>query len=728
MLLMEDSFGVRNAFISLLLLLDRIVYSFVNYIYQVFIYLADFTIFNSDDFRSLANRMYIIVGVVALFLIAFSLLQSLVNPDEISKGKNSPIKVVKNILISIVLLGVVPPIFNFAYEAQNKIINGQVIQNIILNGNTMGATRINCSTGEIEGTEDLNGKDGLKKVGNIMAVTVFSSFFTGNEDDFYGVHIMSEDDSVYSLCQAYEDAKTTGDFTVFDKFIENTSSDASPENKVNYSMGISTICGGITFYLLLTFSIGLAVRAIKLAYYQLVSPIPILARVVPQGQKIFDNWLKGTLSTFAEVFIRLLVIFFAIFMIQVSVGRIDEILFGGPDASFWVLLLAKALIIIGFLIFAKKAPEFITDMVGIKSGSLKLGIKDQIREAALIGKPIATTMDKAQGFITSGAGAGWSYMKGTLTGRARPAGSLGNAMFNGAVNGLIKGGNQFAAGRDNEFKLETGKDGADSFWGGVERWATNNSKTANNNARQAYSNIIADAENSDEFQTMLSEAIEAALSAPQIVSQREAAINKAKDDFLNNQKNDYVEKQFAQQKAQNDDIIDTLKNSDDYLAIRRQLGAQYSANYLPTEGEDFEKAVLQQYSSSKASESEKTAIDNYLQGYANIKQELAEQWDATQKASAADIFDKTMAEDAGKLFDKEYLENNVELTSSIHKQVEDKFKADPKNEIYKQAKNVISDWERTERQKDFKAVVEKMMKDEKAKGGGTTPPKDDNKK
>ncbi len=695
MLFMWDPFGIRNAFVSLMLLLDRIVYSFVIYIYQVFVYLAKFTIFTTADFRTIADRVYIIVGVVALFLIAFSLLQSLVNPDDLSKGKNSPIKVIKNILISIVLLGVVPILFNFAYEAQDKILDGQVISNIILNGGALGGTRIDCNTGESKGTENLTGKEGLQKVGNYMAVNVFSSFFTGNNDDFYGINIKSEDDNGYSLCQAYEDVKDTGDFSVFDKFVKNTSSDASPENKVNYSMGVSLACGVLTCYLLLTFSIGLAVRAIKLAYYQLISPIPILARIVPQGQKIFDNWLKGTLSTFAEVFIRLIVIFFAILMIQMSVTKIDDILFGSSDAGFFVLLLAKVLLIIGFLIFAKKAPEFITDMVGIKSGSLKLGIKDQIREAALIGKPIATTMDKAQGFIgggiTGGLGGAWAAL--------RHGGNVGSAVRTGAIAGAAKGGNQFGAQRDAAYHRISGEEGADTIWGNYERWSKRQVKDANDAAKKYHQAVISNVENSDDFiqsfMNRINKQLEEPLKDPKTAQAMTDYINSALKKYMDSgeAKNDYIKNRLR-----DSDYVKNMVNSSDFVNYKNYLKDEYEQQGKNISDEDLTRQALTD-----------------MTGYAYDN-------DANNVAIASKMFNESGREKAASDEFKLQLAEDLGIADPTRKEVIDAYRHDPRYQKYDAAKTYMKDADEREGNKRMADVLKAAIKDNKLDlGGGSKP-------
>ncbi len=734
MLLME-AFNIRNAFVSLLLLLDSIVYSFVSYVYQVFVYLADFTIFTTKDFQTIANRMYIIVGVVALFLIAFSLLQSLVNPDDISKGKNSPIKVVQNVLISIVLLGVVPTVFNFAYDAQNRILRSQVIQNIILNGGSLGGTRIDCSTGSKIQDANLNSKDGLKKVGNYMAVGVFSSFFTGNSEDPYGLNIKSEDDQDYSLCQAYEDVKDSGDFTIFDEFVKNTRSDTSPENRVHYSMGISLACGVLTFYLLLTFSIGLAVRAIKLAYYQLVAPIPILARIVPQGQKIFDNWLKGTLSTFAEVFIRLLVVFFAILMIQMSIGKLDDVIFGGPDADIFVLLLAKVLLILGFLIFAKKAPEFISNMVGIKSGSLKLGIKDQIREAALIGKPLASTIDKAQGFIAGGItgalGGGWSALK--------HGGPLGSSMRTGAVTGAAKGGNQFGSQRDAAYHRISGKDGPDTMWGDYERWAKGETKKANDAAKNFHRANISKVENSEDFISAVGNAkgqmLEALLNQQDIKDRKDKFIDSYRQSYVDAEQTKYVDGEIDKIKARRDAVLDEVTSSMDFINTKNRIHDELAHQGIHLSDADLQKKALDEY--NQIYNGDDMAKYKELQQAMNLDEQKLEAMRTNLAASfdqetAKATFDSSSRfKDLEKQFEKDIAEEE-KLDAKAYSTVVDAYRNDPRHKDYNAAKTYMKDADEREGNKKMADVLKAAIKNNKLDlGGGSKPDADakgDNKK
>src|SRR5699024_5186594 len=51
-------------------------------------------------------------------------------------------------------------------------------------------------------------------------------------------------------------------------------SDAVAENEASYTLIVSTVAGIFILYVLLNFCFDMAVRVIKLAFYQLIAPIP----------------------------------------------------------------------------------------------------------------------------------------------------------------------------------------------------------------------------------------------------------------------------------------------------------------------------------------------------------------------------------------------------------------------------------------------------------------------
>ena len=66
---------------------------------------------------------------------------------------------------------------------------------------------------------------------------------------------------------------------------------------------------------IITYCISVATRVIQLAYLQLIAPVPILSYISdPEGS--FKNWTKQCMTTYLDLFIRLAVVYFAIFLIM----------------------------------------------------------------------------------------------------------------------------------------------------------------------------------------------------------------------------------------------------------------------------------------------------------------------------------------------------------------------------------------------------------------------------
>ena len=215
-------------------------------------------------------------------------------------------------------------------------------------------------------------------------------------------------------------------------------------------------------YIFVSMCIDMGLRAIKLAYYQIIAPIPILTRIIPGQKKIFDNWLKGAISTFIEVFIVLGAVSLGLLLINEAsniLGSFANI--WGSEPPFFVKAFAYVFIIIGVLLFIKQAPKLFFDMFGLKPGSFKLGIADKLKEAPIAGR--------VAGAVTGGIGAGYTSLLN------------GQGFVQGAKYGISQGwkskGNQFNSQRKNIYNKEYGLKGSPSlFHSGQqlpERWSDN---------------------------------------------------------------------------------------------------------------------------------------------------------------------------------------------------------------------------------------------------------------
>lgn len=440
-----DFFGLFMKIIrSIFLALDGIIYAIISYCYEVFTFISEIRVFENEDMVNLANRIYILIGVVSLFLVAYTLLNAIINPENATKDKNKSFTgIVKNIILAIIGIAIVPTVFDYAYEFQSRVLCNNVIQKFFLENNI---------------TED---DDARAKMGAQMSLYLFKSFYyiKGSEDDTsldenansnwetMAQSIVSDSDDSYNLSMAFTDielgnrsiSEALGDFD-----------DSIDSGKLGYLFLISTLAGAYCAYVLLNFVIDMGVRAVKLAYLQLIAPLPILTIILPNQKKVFDNWLKKTSSCFIEVFTRIIAMSFAFYAIKYLRPWIFNDMSSvscGRTVGAVTKLLAEAAFIIGVFTFLKQLPKFLKDLLpGFDSSGFKLGIADKLGEMALIGDAAKSGFQRAEGAATGALG-------GLATGLGnRDKINWKNAVMQGATQGFKGKGNQFSKQRKATFQ------------------------------------------------------------------------------------------------------------------------------------------------------------------------------------------------------------------------------------------------------------------------------------
>src|SRR5574344_1382566 len=86
-------------------MIDGVVYWFISVLYNLMMDLANTEFFDSTGGISMFTRnIYILLGVIMLFKVAFSLLTYIVDPDKMTDSKNGAVSLVKNIVIFIGLI------------------------------------------------------------------------------------------------------------------------------------------------------------------------------------------------------------------------------------------------------------------------------------------------------------------------------------------------------------------------------------------------------------------------------------------------------------------------------------------------------------------------------------------------------------------------------------------------------------------------------------------------
>ena len=402
---------LNSMFHKILLLIDAAVYWFVSMCYQLFVRMSTLQLFNDDFFGEFANRIYAILGVFMLFYLAYALLNALIDPEKLT-GDKGVSKIASNLVISLVLLGLVPTIFDYAYR----------LQNYILSSNILGAIILNTSTNDVN-----NSQDAMVKFGDSFSFTVMNTFI--NPDD-YNVEMSNG----YNWYDYKKDVLENSDYmnlpALSDAIVkEQVDVESGEDVQVEYYVLISTAAGIFMCYMILSFTLDLGVRVFKLAFCQLMAPIPIIMRAMPGKKSTFDKWLKLTLTVFLEVFIRVAFMYLAVYFIRAIYLNWNGDNFSGIQGK-----IALAIIIMGIFAFAKQAPKMLSDILGIESGNLKLGIGEKLKAGgAFAGGAVlgagATGLVKN---MVNGFKTGRGLLGSTTSAMAGATSSMFNAYRNGA--------------------------------------------------------------------------------------------------------------------------------------------------------------------------------------------------------------------------------------------------------------------------------------------------------
>ena len=373
-----------DIFRSVLGWIDSIIYNFISSVYETFINIANYTFINNDIITEFSERVYVLLGVFMLFRLAFSFVNYFINPDNMGDKKNGVGNLVQRVIISLVLLVLTPTFFNLAFKIQVYVVKENVLANLILGG-------------KYENFSIQQRQQMYSNAGKHMAFATLKAFMhpenkellqlTNEElDNKYG-----NDKDLVKYIKEYKQAEIDGNIDALVGWYKlNTKEDTNGNYIFSYSAVLSTIAGLLVVWILVVFCIDIGVRTVKLAFLQLIAPIPIIGYIDnDRGDKVFKTWYGTCFATYLELFLKLTAIYFVIFVISLisSQGIYEYTIDGNGDLvtqsvsnpDFFVNLF----IILGLLIFANEVPNLIGEMFGIKGDGFSLNPMKRIGKSAL---------------------------------------------------------------------------------------------------------------------------------------------------------------------------------------------------------------------------------------------------------------------------------------------------------------------------------------------------------
>ena len=368
------------------------IYLLIVYMYKIFYNIATTRFLSTDVVQQLSANIYTLVSVVMLFAFSVTILSAIVNPDLLTDGKKGVTAMFKRAIIALVLMVLVPFGFDELYVIQESVMSNSLIEKIVVG--------INYSCESSDGSDCEAGGNG----GQVIAGTLISSVLHPEEkymnDD--GTLSVEADVSESYRKMVAEDISYIGAVA---KNINVTVDDVNGKDVTDddpyafhFDELIAIVVGLATVYILVLFSIDVAVRVFKLAFMELTAPISIVSYIAA-GDKILSSWFKELGKTYAELFVRIAAIAFYLFLVH----NLDDIM-SNFTSSDWSFVL-KAFFMIGMLIFAKQVPDLIGKVLGVEMKS-QGGIAGRLGNMAGVGNVAKKAWEAVRNPIAAAAGVG----------------------------------------------------------------------------------------------------------------------------------------------------------------------------------------------------------------------------------------------------------------------------------------------------------------------------------
>jgi len=341
---------VANFFLGIFIQIMMLFLKLVRLILDLIFDVANIEFIESTDIESILERVYIIIGILMLFKIVISCIQYLVNPDKLEDKEAGFGAIIKRALIAMALLAFVPTIFKIAKQAQTAIV--EALPKIILGAENVSSVenisdKLTFTTAltffgynteyNVSETDDVCNDGSIAGLGNAQGSPMFSTI-----NDIYN----NPDVIVESTCNPHKGKRY----------------------EVNYLIGFASSI--YLTILLASMLLDIGIRVIKFSFLEMIAPIPIASYIDPKtSKKSFDSWVHNCLMVYADLFIRIGVIFLVLHLFIMLIPRFvsNFTLVDGTPLSWGRSRIINIVLIMGMFMFAKNAPKFICDVLGIKS-------------------------------------------------------------------------------------------------------------------------------------------------------------------------------------------------------------------------------------------------------------------------------------------------------------------------------------------------------------------------
>ncbi len=335
------------------------LYDLLISIYDSFKIISKVRILDISVVEQIAGRIGLLTAIIMFFLVAFSFVQYILDPDKVNDKEIGGGTLVKKILVVIVLLGTSTYIFKTLDKLQDTILDGGIVEKILL-------------PSKIKVTDDFGRK---------FSVELFSAFYRYNEytNDSDCQAELSETENNFLKGYVIENGIFPDSPSQYDGNNNCLTKEVENQKVTSFNGLIAIIVAIVAGYFLLMYTISVGIRSVQLAFLQVISPAAIIGYLEPKKDNMFTKWLKIYISTYIDVFVRIAIINLCIFMISIvidgiyGVSNTNQTLVGAFAGSVGQgNLYIMIIMVMAILSFAKKAPELLKELLPA-GGASKIG-------------------------------------------------------------------------------------------------------------------------------------------------------------------------------------------------------------------------------------------------------------------------------------------------------------------------------------------------------------------
>lgn len=360
--------------------LCKVVYQLIADLYDLFMNVAKVKILSQNDIKPIYQRVTLILAIIMVFYVTFEVVKYIISPDTITDKEKGASNIVKKMIIVVVLIAMVPTIFEKAYDLQNIIFENQLFSKIIL------------------GKQNTN----MASYGKKFSANLFGMFYYVDETIWHSNSDLESEmekgcDKVN--CELIVSANLDmlanyGEMPFLNQGISDDAEVTMPGDSeehdvyfITFDGLIALLVGLLVGWMLIMYTIDAGTRVAQLAFLQVIAPIPIIGYLSPKKDGIFQKWYKQCLSTYLDLFIRISVIYFILLLCDIlgNAYHAGTLFNNIPDASKTMKTFIYVALILGLLAFAKRAPKMLEELfpkMSATSGSLGLSSKERVAPLA----------------------------------------------------------------------------------------------------------------------------------------------------------------------------------------------------------------------------------------------------------------------------------------------------------------------------------------------------------